>query len=227
MALPQTAEQLAAWIDHTLLKPDARAAAIDQLCAEARERRMCSVCVNPTWIARAKRALAGSEVRVCTVIGFPLGANDSQIKRVEAEHAIAAGADELDMVLAIGRLLDGELDLVERDVAGVVEAAQGRVVKVILETALLDEPRIEQACVRAVAGGAGFVKTSTGFGPGGATIEAVRRMRQTVGPAIGVKASGGIRDAATARAMIEAGATRLGTSASLAILDAWTADPAP
>ena len=219
--MPQTAEALAAWIDHTLLKPDARAAAIDQLCLEARVRRMASVCINPIWIEGAKQALEGSEVRVCTVIGFPLGANAALVKAHEAEQAVAAGADELDMVLAVGRLLDGELDLVERDIAGVVAAAQGRVVKVILEIALLEGRHIQQACERAVAAGAAFVKTSTGFGPGGATVEAVRLMRQTVGPTIGVKASGGIRDAAIARTMIEAGATRLGASASLAILDGW------
>ncbi len=221
MDLPRTAAQLASWLDHTLLKPEARASGIDQLCAEARARRMASVCINPTWIERAKQALTGSDVRICTVIGFPLGANAAIVKAHEAERAVEAGADELDMVLAIGKLLDGELDHVERDIAGVVAAAQGRTVKVILETALLDRAQIQLACERAVLAGAGFVKTSTGFGPGGATVEVVRWMREIVGPEVGVKASGGIRDAASARAMIEAGASRLGTSASLAILDAW------
>lgn len=227
MELPRTAEELASWIDHTLLKPDARASAIDQLCTEARVRRMFSVCINPTWIERAREQLTGSEVRVCTVIGFPLGANAAIVKAHEAEQAIAAGADELDMVVAIGRLLDGELDHVQRDISGVVAAAQGRTVKVILETALLDGSQIQRGCELAVAAGAAFVKTSTGFGPGGATVQAVRLMRASVGPAIGVKASGGIRDAASARAMIEAGASRLGASASLAILDAWTTEPQP
>jgi deoxyribose-phosphate aldolase len=219
--MPRTAEELASCIDHTLLKPEARASAIDQLCAEAAAHRMFSVCVNPTWIERAKQRLAGSPVRVCTVIGFPLGANVGIVKAYEAEQAVAAGADELDMVVAIGRLLDGDLDHVERDIAGVVAAAQGRLVKVILETALLDRSQIQRGCERAVAAGAGFVKTSTGMGPGGATVEAVRLMRETVGPRIGVKASGGVRDAHVARAMLEAGATRLGSSASLAIVDGW------
>lgn len=223
MDLPRTAPELASWIDHTLLRADARAGAIDQLCAEAAVQRMFSVCVTPTWIERAKQRLVGTDVRVCTVIGFPLGANASRVKEYETEQAIAAGADEIDMVMAIGRLLDGELDHVERDIRGVVVAAQGRLVKVILETALLDRSQIQRACERAVAAGAGFVKTSTGMGPGGATVEAVRTMRECVGPAIGVKASGGIRDPATARAMIEAGATRLGTSASLDILGRWEA----
>lgn len=223
MELPRTAEELASWIDHTLLKPDARASEIDQLCAEAIAHRMLSVCVTPTWIERAKQRLTGTTVRVCTVVGFPLGANAAIVKAYEAEQAIAAGADELDMVLAIGRLLDGELDHVQRDIAGVVGAAQGRMVKVILETALLDRSQIQRACEAAAAAGAGFVKTSTGMGPGGATVDAVRLMREIVDPAIGVKASGGIRDAATVRAMIEAGATRLGTSASLSILERWEA----
>lgn len=221
MDVPSTAGELASWLDHTLLKPEAQASAIDRLCDEARARGVWSVCVNPIWIPRARAALQGSEVRVCTVIGFPLGANAPLVKAHEAERAVAAGADELDMVVAIGQLLAGDLDAVEQDIAGVVAAAQGRLVKVILETALLDETAIVRGCERAVAAGAGFVKTSTGFGPGGATVEVVRRMRAVVGPTIGVKASGGIRDAATAKAMILAGANRLGTSASLAILDAW------
>jgi deoxyribose-phosphate aldolase len=226
MTMPRTAEELASRIDHTLLKPEAREGAIDQLCAEAATLGMFSVCVNPMWIERAKLRLEGTPVRVCTVIGFPLGANATIVKAYEAEQAIAAGADELDMVLAIGRLLDGEHEYVQRDIAGVVAAAQGRLVKVILETALLDRSQIERACELAVAGGAGFVKTSTGMGPGGATVEAVRWMRASVDPSIGVKASGGIRDAPTARAMIEAGATRLGSSASRAILEVWEASAA-
>lgn len=222
MDAPGSARELASWIDHTLLKPEAGAEAIDRLCAEARARGIWSVCVNPVWIARARAALHGCDVRVCTVIGFPLGATAPEVKAFEAARAVEAGADELDMVVAIGSLLDGRLDEVERDIAGVVTAAQGKLVKVILETALLDERALVHGCERARAAGAHFVKTSTGFGPGGATIEAVRTMRAVVGPSVGVKASGGIRDAATARAMIEAGANRLGTSASLAILDAWS-----
>jgi len=221
--LPSTSAALARMIDHTALSPSTTAAAIDRLCAEARSHAMFSVCVNPCWVGRASRALAGSEVSVCTVVGFPLGANASETKANEAALAVAAGADELDMVLNVGWLLDGRADAVREDVAAVVGAAGGRVVKVILEVALLSPAQIEAASALAVAGGASFVKTSTGFGPGGATVEAVAAMRATVGLTIGVKASGGIRDAATARRMIEAGATRLGASASLAILAGWDA----
>lgn len=219
--LPRTAAELARLIDHTLLSPSATGAAIDRLCAEARERELFSVCVNPCWVVRAKRALLGSEVAVCTVIGFPLGANQTGTKADEAARAIAEGADELDLVLNVGWLLDGEDNAVREDVAAVVGVAEGRVVKVILEVALLSLDQVRRASELAVAGGASFVKTSTGFGPGGATVEAVAAMRAVVGAKIGVKASGGIRDAATARAMIEAGASRIGASASLAILDGW------
>ncbi len=221
MPLPASREQLAAFIDHTLLKPEATAPAIDRLCAEARSHGFGAVCINPVWIERARRALADSGVQVCTVIGFPLGANATATKRFEAERAIADGADELDMVVSLGPLLAGEHAFVQDDIAAVVAAAEGRVVKVILETALLSPEQIREASRLAVAAGAAFVKTSTGFGPGGATVAAVQTMREVVGPTIGVKASGGIRDAATAKAMIEAGANRLGTSASIAILDGW------
>ncbi|HVI02693.1 MAG TPA: deoxyribose-phosphate aldolase [Enhygromyxa sp.] len=219
--LPRTSAELARLIDHTLLSPSATAGAIDRLCEEARERQLFSVCVNPCWVPRAKRALADSGVAVCTVIGFPLGANASATKVDEAARAIGEGADELDMVINVGWLLDGEDEAVRDEVAAIVSAAERRVVKVILEVALLSLDQVRRASALAVAGGAGFVKTSTGFGPGGATIEAVAAMRAVVGPSIGVKASGGIRDAATARAMIEAGASRIGASASLAILDGW------
>lgn len=219
--LPRTPAELARLIDHTLLSPSATASAIDRLCAEARERELFSVCVNPCWLPRVKQALTGSNVRACTVIGFPLGANATQTKANEAARAIADGADELDMVLNVGWLLDGDDQAVRNDVAAVVQAAEGRVVKVILEVALLTLEQVRHASQLAVAGGASFVKTSTGFGPGGATIEAVEVMRAAVGDRVGVKASGGIRDAATAKAMLEAGATRIGASASLAILDGW------
>jgi deoxyribose-phosphate aldolase len=219
--LPRTAAELARLIDHTLLSPSATGPAIDRLCVEARERELFSVCVNPCWVPRAKLALAGSNVAVCTVVGFPLGANATLLKADEAARAIADGADELDMVMNIGWLLDGDDDAVREDVAAVVRVSAGRVVKVILETALLSLEQVRHASELAVAGGASFVKTSTGFGPGGATIEAVATMRAAVGPDVGVKASGGIRDAATARAMLEAGATRIGASASLTILDGW------
>jgi deoxyribose-phosphate aldolase len=220
-AIPRTAAELARLIDHTLLSPSATGPAIDRLCFEAREHQLYSVCVNPCWVPRAKRALAGSEVAVCTVIGFPLGANATLTKADEAARAIADGADELDMVINVGWLLEGENEAVREDVAAVVRAAAGRLVKVILEVALLSPEQVRHASELAVAGGASFVKTSTGFGPGGATIEAVATMRAAVGPAIGVKASGGIRDAATTRAMLEAGASRIGASASLAILAGW------
>jgi deoxyribose-phosphate aldolase len=219
--LPRTAAELARLIDHTLLKPSATPEAIDELCREARERGVFSVCVNPCWVTHAKRRLAGSEVAVCTVIGFPLGANTTRIKAAEARLAVEEGADELDMVMNVGWFLAGRHEAVREDVAAVVAEAGGRVVKVILEVALLEHAQIGPACELAVAGGASFVKTSTGFGPGGATVEAVAAMREAVGDEIGVKASGGIRSAATARAMLEAGATRIGASASAAILDGW------
>ena len=219
--IPRTADELARLIDHTLLSPSATASAVDRLCAEARSRSLFSVCVNPCRVARAKRALHGSEVAVCTVVGFPLGANTTATKRDEAARAIADGADELDMVLNVGWLLDGDDEAVRADVAAVVAVAEGKIVKVILEVALLDLDQVRRVSELVVEAGASFVKTSTGFGPGGATIEAVAAMRAAVGPGIGVKASGGIRDAATARAMLEAGASRLGASASLAILDGW------
>ena len=215
-----TRAQLAASIDHTLLRPTATRAQIEQLCAEAREHRFASVCVQPSRVALAHTCLMG-QVPVCTVIGFPLGANRPQTKAAEARLAVHEGAHELDVVIALGLLRDGAHDEVIADLAGVVAAAEGRLVKVILETALLEPAEIDLACQLAVAAGAGFVKTSTGFGSGGATVEAVARMRRAVGPKVGVKASGGIGDAATARAMLAAGATRLGASASLKLLAEW------
>lgn len=215
-----TRAQLAASIDHTLLRPTATRAQIEQLCAEAREHRFASVCVQPSRVALAHTCLMG-QVPVCTVIGFPLGANRPQTKAAEARLAVHEGAHELDVVIALGLLRDGAHDEVIADLAGVVAAAEGRLVKVILETALLEPAEIDLACQLAIAAGAGFVKTSTGFGSGGATVEAVARMRRAVGPKVGVKASGGIGDAATARAMLAAGATRLGASASLKLLAEW------
>jgi deoxyribose-phosphate aldolase len=215
-----TRAQLAASIDHTLLRPTATRAQIEQLCAEAREHRFASVCVQPSRVALAHTCLMG-QVPVCTVIGFPLGANRPQTKAAEARLAVHEGAHELDVVIALGLLRDGAHDEVIADLAGVVAAAEGRLVKVILETALLEPAEIDLACQLAVTAGAGFVKTSTGFSSGGATVEAVARMRRAVGPKVGVKASGGIGDAATARAMLAAGATRLGASASLKLLAEW------
>jgi deoxyribose-phosphate aldolase len=213
-----TTQDLARFIDHTLLKPEATAKDIEKLCAEAREHRFYSVCVNGTRVAQAYALLEDAEVKVCAVAGFPLGAMDSDAKRYETEAAIDNGAAEIDVVLNIGRLKDGDQDVVLRELRDVVEAADERPVKVILETALLTHDERILACHLVVESGAKFVKTSTGFGPGGATIEDVKLLRETVGDKFGVKASGGIRDAKTALAMIEAGATRLGTSASVAII---------
>ncbi len=205
-------------IDHTLLKPDATAAAIERLCAEAIRHRFHSVCVNGSRVALAAARLADSEVAVAAVVGFPLGATDGDAKRYETEVLIDLGAQEIDMVLNIGRLKDGDDRAVLRELRDVVEAADGLVVKVILETALLTDDEKRRACSLVVESGARFVKTSTGFGPAGATVGDVRLLRECVGPSFGVKASGGIRDRATALAMIAAGATRLGTSAGVAIV---------
>lgn len=205
-------------VDHTLLKADAGQAAIIKLAEEAKEYGFASVCVSPVWVATAAQVLQGTPVKVCTVIGFPLGASAPEVKAFEAAHAIGQGAGEVDMVINIGALKDGNDALVEADIAGVVQAASGKaLVKVIIETCLLTEEEIVRACKLSVAAGADFVKTSTGFSTGGATVEAVALMRKTVGPAVGVKASGGVRTLADAQAMIQAGATRLGTSAGVAI----------
>jgi deoxyribose-phosphate aldolase len=210
--------QLASLIDHTLLKPDAMPEAIERLCREAAEYGFASVCVNPGNVVRAARLLRGTRVNVCTVIGFPLGATTSLAKAFEARDAVAGGADELDMVLNVGALKAGDETLVSRDIRAVVEAADGRVVKVILETGLLTEEEKVRACLLVKEAGAAFVKTSTGFGPGGATVEDVQLMRRTVGPDFGVKASGGIRDRETAERMVAAGAIRLGTSSGVGII---------
>ena len=220
-----TRAELAASIDHTLLRPAATREQVEALCAEARAHRFASVCVQPSRVALAYACLEG-QVPVCTVIGFPLGSNRPAIKAAEARLAVAEGAHELDVVIDLGLLRDGAHAQVVADLAGVVAAAEGRLVKVILETATLEPAEIDVACRLALEAGAGFVKTSTGFGPGGATVAAVERMRRAVGPHIGVKASGGIGDAATARSMLAAGATRLGASASLKILAGWDATAA-
>ncbi|MCH1642491.1 deoxyribose-phosphate aldolase [Paenibacillus timonensis] len=205
-------------IDHTLLKADAGRAAILKLAEEAKQYGFASVCVNPTWVKTAAEILKDSPVKVCTVIGFPLGASAPEVKAFEAAHAIAEGAGEVDMVINIGALKDGDDDFVRRDIAGVVQAAAGKaLVKVIIETCLLTDEEIVRASKLSVEAGADFVKTSTGFSTGGATVEAVELMRKTVGPDVGVKASGGVRSLADAEAMIKAGATRLGTSAGVAI----------
>jgi deoxyribose-phosphate aldolase len=213
-----TAAQLADYIDHTLLKPDAARAQIEQLCAEAREHRFFSVCVNGAWVADARHFLDGSDVKVASVVGFPLGAMSSDVKRYETEVAIDDGAHEIDMVLNLARLKAGEDKYVFREIVDVVEAADERTVKVILETCLLTDEEKVRACQLVVESGAQFVKTSTGFSTAGATIADVKLLRETVGPKFGVKASGGIRDVQTALAMIAAGATRLGTSSGIAIV---------
>ncbi|GAA5344544.1 deoxyribose-phosphate aldolase [Planifilum fimeticola] len=213
-----TVTNLASIIDHTLLKPEATASDIDRLCQEALESEFAAVCVNPWWVSRAAERLKESDVQVCTVVGFPLGATTTEVKAAETKRAVADGASEIDMVMNIGAFKSGDRQGVEEDIRAVVRAAGGRTVKVILETGLLDEGEIRLACELAKAAGAHFVKTSTGFGPGGATVEAVRIMREAVGPEMGVKASGGIRSLAAAKKMISAGANRIGTSSGVAIL---------
>lgn len=212
--------ELASYIDHTLLACEATPSDVLRICREALEHRFRSVCVAGRHVARAAEALAGSDVLVCAVVGFPLGSSASASKAFEAAAAVRDGAGELDMVLSVGELLDGRDEAVRGDIEAVVDAALGRPVKVILETCLLDEARKRRGCELALEAGAAFVKTSTGFSTGGATLEDVRLLRSVVGDRAGVKASGGIRDAATAFAMIEAGATRLGCSSSVAIVRA-------
>ncbi len=208
---------LARLIDHTLLNADATTEEIKKLCDEARQYRFATVCVNPSNVRTAKQFLKDSGVGITTVVGFPLGATTPTVKAIEARDAIANGADEIDMVLNVGALKSGNWRLVEDDIKAVREAAKGKVLKVILETALLDKAQIKKACQLSKSAGADFVKTSTGFGPGGAKIEDIMLMRETVGPSMGVKASGGVRSAEDAREMVEAGATRIGASASVAI----------
>jgi deoxyribose-phosphate aldolase len=210
---------LARMIDHTLLKPDATETDIRKLCDEARRYAFASVCVNPSWVGLAAKLLEGTPVKVCTVIGFPLGATTPTAKAIETRDAIANGATEIDMVINVGALKSGDDALVRRDIEAVVQAARGAaIVKVILETALLAREEKIKACLLAKQAGADFVKTSTGFSSGGATVDDIALMRETVGPGMGVKASGGIRDTATAAAMVAAGATRIGASASVAIV---------
>lgn len=214
---PQDQAKMASFVDHTLLKPDATIEQIKQLISEANKYQFASVCIHPRFVSLASELLQDSNVAVCTVIGFPVGANTTATKAFEARDAIAHGADELDMVIAIGAVKDCNYATVYHDILGVKTAAQDKILKVILETSLLSETEIVQAALVAKAAGADFVKTSTGFSNGGATLEAVRLMRQTVGKDCGVKASGGIRDFATAKAMITAGANRIGTSSGILI----------
>ncbi|MFF2532649.1 deoxyribose-phosphate aldolase [Brevibacillus sp. NPDC058079] len=206
------------YIDHTLLKPDATQEMIDKLCQEAREHDFMSVCVNPYWVKRSAELLAGSDVKVCTVIGFPLGASTIESKAAETRDVIAKGATEVDMVLNVGALKSGDLETVKKDIAAVKQAAGDILLKVILETCLLTEEEKVVACKLSVEAGADYVKTSTGFSTGGATVEDIALMRKTVGPNVGVKASGGVRDGEAAVAMIEAGASRVGTSSGVSIV---------
>ena len=207
------------YIDHTLLKADASQEQIETLIEEAKKYDFASVCVNPTWVNFAAQALKATDVKVCTVIGFPLGANTPELKAFETSDAIQNGADEVDMVINIGALKSRNFDLVERDIRAVVEAAKGTLVKVIIETCLLTDDEKVKACQIAQKAGADFVKTSTGFSTGGATVRGVALMRKTVGPDMGVKASGGARSYEDALAFIEAGATRIGASSGVAIME--------
>lgn len=211
---------IAKYIDHTLLKADATQAEIERLCEEAMAFHFFSVCVNPTWVSTAKKLLNNSKVDVCTVIGFPLGATTSKVKAYETQEAIANGASEVDMVMNIGALKSNNIELVQRDIEAVVNATEGQAqVKVIIETSLLTNEEKKIACQIVEKSGAHFVKTSTGFSTAGARIEDIQLMKAIVGEQLGIKASGGIRDATFAKKLIEAGATRIGASASVALVN--------
>lgn len=219
--------QIARLIDHTLLKPEATSAEIDELCKQALKFQFASVCVNPFWVPKAATLLAGSPVKVCTVVGFPLGATTTEAKRGETLSALRCGAQEIDMVINIGALRSGDLEAVKADIAAVVEVAHAAhaLVKVILETALLDTEQKTIACQIAKAAYADFVKTSTGFSKHGATVDDVALMRRTVGAQMGVKAAGGIRSLDDLKQMAAAGATRIGASASVKIMEATAVSP--
>ena len=216
---------IASLIDHTILKPDATRADIVKICREARQYSFASVCINPYWVPVTRAELAGSPVKVCTVVGFPLGATSTEAKVAEAEAAVRAGAQEIDMVINVGALRSGEHEAVKLDIQAVVRVSHeaGAIVKVILETALLDDNQKAVACTLAKLAGADFVKTSTGFGPSGATAHDIALMRGVVGADMGVKASGGIRTLSDLKAMTAAGATRIGASASVKIIEAAAA----
>ena len=222
------ARDVAGFIDHTLLKPDATLADIDKLCREAAEWKFATVCVNPTWVAASAQRLRGSGVAVCSVVGFPLGATTPDVKQFEARRAIFDGAVEIDMVINVGALKSGDVRLVSEDIRGVVQACRGGAAssKVIIETALLTDEEKVTACTLAKAAGADFVKTSTGFGPGGATAADVALMRRVVGDEMGVKASGGDKDLEQMKAMVAAGATRIGASAGVRIMRESRGEPA-
>lgn len=217
---PAAATNIASYIDHTLLKPEASEADVLKVCAEAAEYGFKSVCVNPIWVKTVTTALKGSGVLTCSVVGFPLGATPTDVKSFEARGAVLDGADEIDMVINIAAARAGDKGALVEDIAAVAEPvhAGGAILKVIIETALLTDGQKVLACQAAVEAGADFVKTSTGFNGGGATVEDVALMRRTVGPDLGVKASGGVRSLADAQAMIAAGATRIGASSGIAIV---------
>lgn len=213
-------EKISKYIDHTLLKADATKEEVQKLCLEAKEYDFKTVCINPTWIDYAAELLKGTDVGITTVIGFPLGANTSEIKAAEAKQAVEKGAADVDMVINIGALKSEDYTTVLNDIKAVVDAAAGKaIVKVIIETSLLTKTEKVRACELAKQAGAEFVKTSTGFSTGGATLEDIQLMRATVGPEMGVKASGGVRSYEDAVAMIEAGATRIGASSGIAIVE--------
>ena len=213
-------QKLASMIDHTVLKADATKSDVEKICKEALEYKFASVCINPGNIELAAKLLEGSEVKVCTVIGFPLGANTTEVKAFETKDAILKGAHEVDMVINIGKLKDKEYEYIKNDIKAVVEAAKGKALtKVIIETCLLTDEEKVKACELAKEAGADFVKTSTGFSTGGATPEDIKLMRETVGPNLGVKASGGVRCFADAEAVIANGATRIGASSSITICE--------
>ncbi len=220
----EKSSSIARMIDHTLLKANSTQEEIGKLCEDARKYCFASVCINPAYVTLASRLLRGSGVKVCTVIGFPLGSSTPTIKAIEARDAIANGADEIDMVINIGALKSGNDRLVLDDIKAVRTATCGKILKVILETSYLSKEEKIRACILAKEAKSDFVKTSTGFGSGGATVEDIALMRETVGSEMGVKASGGIKDASIAQAMIKAGATRLGTSASIAIISGKSAE---
>lgn len=212
--------ELAKYIDHTLLRTDAQRADVAKLIEEAKAYHFASVCVSPIWVSYVSEALRDTGIKTCTVIGFPQGATPSAVKAFETKQAVADGADEVDMVIAVGRLKDGDDAYVKADIEAVVRAAHGKALtKVIIETCLLTDEEKRRACLLAKEAGADFVKTSTGFAAGGATAADVRLMRESVGEAMGVKAAGGIRSRADAEAMLAAGATRLGTSSGVKIVE--------
>ena len=218
-------EKMNKYIDHTLLKTDATEENIKELCEEAKEYDFMSVCIQPFWVKKAEAFLTGSNVKVCTVIGFPQGANTAEVKTYEAKQAVQNGADEVDMVINIGAMKSKDYQTVEHEITAVVEAVKGQaLVKVIIETCLLTDEEKVIACQLSQKAGADFVKTSTGFSTGGATLEDIRLMRKTVGPVMGVKASGGVRTYADALHFIAAGATRLGTSSGKKIIEGWLAE---